>query len=425
MFKNIRLQNLAREGFWIIIGQLFTIFGSLYFIKIITTKLEPSLFGSVSLLLSVSTFFSQVLYGGVGSGVARFFSVAEIKMDLLGYFEKSKQIVFKTSMFLFGFGVLAVLLLLIFGYGNIVLLTVYIIFITVLNGIISVLNNFQNSARQRAIVALHNGLGVILKIILALFLFSLFGANETNLLGAIFLSSVIVLISQLIFLRNRWKNKISIVGSTQSNYNWSSQIWAYAFSVILWSSFMALHQLSDKWALEYYNSLKDVGVYTVLFQLGYTPTLLIMTNILAFLSPIMYQRAGDGKDLIKNKYVDSILTRLVWLTFLFSIIGFLIAYFLHREILTLIVSNSYLEYSYLLPFFVLSAGIFSAGQILNLKMESKIQVKEMVFIKISTSICAICSNFLLSAFYGINGVLASLFIYSLTFFGGMLFVSKK
>ncbi len=421
--KNIRLQNLAREGFWIIIGQLFTIFGSLYFIKIITTKLEPSLFGTVSLLLSVSTFFSQVLYGGVGSGVARFFSVAEIKNDLYGYFENSRKIVFKISLFLLFFGGGTVVLLSFIGYQNLIFLTILTIFISILNGIISVLNNFQNSARQRDIVALNNGLGVILKIVIVLSLFNLFGANETILVISILLSSAIALISQLIFFHYKWKRKIT--NSSLSAYNWSNEIWTYSLSVILWNGFMALYQLSDKWALEYYNSLKDVGVYTVLFQLGYTPTLLVMTNLLAFLSPIIYQRAGDGKNPVKNKYIDSIITKLIWLTFSFSVIGFFIAYFFHRKIFGFLVSKSYLDYSYLLPVLVLSAGVFSAGQILNIKMESQIKVKEMIFIKISTSVFGICLNFLLSAFYGIKGVLVALFVYSIANFLGMYKISKK
>jgi O-antigen/teichoic acid export membrane protein len=423
ILRNNKLLNIAREGFWIVLGQFFSIIGNLVFIKVMTTKLEPIIFGKVSLILSISIFFSQLLYGGVGAGVARFFSVAEINSDFWGYFDNSKKIVYKISFGFLLIGLFALIGLSITGHISIISLTIYVIFISILNGIISVLNSFQNCARERAFVSLINGFGVIVKILLVLLFFDLSGANEINLVRAIFLSAIAVLIIQLIFLRN--KLKIKIEHKSTSIYNWSSQIWEYSSSIILWGGFMALYQLSDKWALGHFNSLKDVGAYNVLFQLGYVPTLLVLTSVLTLLSPIIYQRSGDGKDLSKNKKVDSIITTLIWLNFLFSIVGFILTYFFHNKIFGFLTSKTYLDYSYLLPYVVLSAGFFSAGQILNLKMESKIRVKEMVFIKVSTSIFGILLNFLLAATHGINGVLVGSFIYALIFYFGMLFVSKK
>ncbi len=419
-----RILNIAKEGTWIIIGQLFSIFGSLYFIKVITSKLEPSIYGTVSLLLSVSTFFSQVIYGGVGSAVSRFFSIAENRKDLLRYFESIRKIISKISIFLLLFGSITIIIMFIMGYQSLSLLTFFVMLVSVFNGIISVLNNVQNAARQRVLVALNNGIGVVLKIGISLLSFSFFGSTESSLVISILLSSVIALLMQLFFIRKNWKRKMHLRGSSKIVYNWQNQIWEYSLSVILWSSFMALYQLSDKWALELYNSSTEVGVYTIFFQLGYGPTLLVISNILAFVSPIIYQRAGDGKDAVKNKYVDSITTKLIWLTLSMSVVGFFISYFFQKKIMSYLVSESYLYYSYLLPVLILSAGVFAAGQIFNLKMESQIKVKEMNFVKISTSIFGICLNFLLSAFYGINGVLVAVFIYSISFYFGMWKISR-
>ena len=424
MIDKMRMLKIAKEGYWIIIGQVFSIVGSLYFIKLITNKLEPSLYGTVSLVLSISTFFGQVIYGGVGSAVSRFYSIAENQIDLRRYFDSSRKIIFKLSSFLLLFGGITAILLLIMGYPNLFFLTIFTLLISILNGVISVLNCFQNAARQRILVSLNNGLGIVFKIGISLLLFNLFGANETSLIISLLLASSITLFLQLIFLRKNWKSKLQIYNSSQSAFNWHNQIWTYSLSVILWNGFMALYQLSDKWALEYNNSSKEVGVYTVFFQLGYSSILLVITNLLAFLSPIIYQRAGDGKDQVKNNYVDSTITKLILLTFSFSVVGFFITYRFHKEILSYLVGENYLHYSYLLPGFVLSACIFAAGQILNLKMESQIKVKEMNFVKISTSIVGMGLNFVLSALYGINGLLVALLIYSISFFLGMLKISR-
>jgi O-antigen/teichoic acid export membrane protein len=303
MIVKKRMLNLAKEGYWIIISQLFSIVGSFYYIKLITNKLEPSLYGTVALILSISIFFSQVIYGGVGSAVSRFFSIAENQSDLRRYFESSKKIVLRLSIFLILFGGIPVIILLTIGYRNLFILTIFTLFISIINGLISILSNFQNAARDRVVVAINNGLGVVLKIGIAIFLFNLFGANEMTLVFSLLLASSITLFSQLFFLRKKLKSLLQIDNSSKSVYNWHKQIWTYARSVILWSGFMALYQLSDKWALEYYNSSKEVGVYNVFFQLGYGPTLLVMSNLLAFISPVIYQRAGDGKDQVKNKYV--------------------------------------------------------------------------------------------------------------------------
>lgn len=424
MFNLTTKSQLIKESVWIIAGQMSSIFGNLLFIKIVTSKLNPSDYGSVSLVLSISIFFSQVLFGGIGSGISRFYSVADSKQDFKAYFIDSTKIVLKTSQFLLYLGILIALVLGINGDETFLYLIILGTMISIFNGINSVLSNFQNAARQRAVVAIHNGVGILVKILISILFFSLFGSNELSLIKSVFLAAFIVLLSQIIFFKFMWFNKK--VKNVKANYihNWSKDIWSYSLSVVVWNGFMALYQLSDKWALNLYSSLDEVGIYTVLFQLGYTPAFLIMTNILTFLSPIVYSHAGDGKDQDKNIYLDRIISKLITLTIIVTTVGVIASFFLHELLFRILVGTSYLNSSYLLPYFVLSAGIFSAGQVYNLKMESKIMVKEMILAKVITATIGIGLNFLLASFYGFIGVLIASIAYSIINFLGMLLISS-
>jgi len=419
----VNIVKFLNEGVWIVIGQIFSILGSLIFIKVVTSELNSSDYGLVSLVLSISIFFSQVIFGSIGSAVSRFFSVADSKQDFIGYYTDSKRIVFKVSICLLIAGFVLSSILFFNKNDNLFYFVILITFISIFNGVNSVLSNFQNAARQRIVVAMHNGLGAISKIFISIWVFKTFGSSELSLFKSIFISSFIVLLSQILFFKFLWYDKNINKLSVDSPSGWSKDIWNYSLSFSIWNGFVALYQLSDKWALNQNSSLQEVGVYSVLFQLGFTPISLVISSLLSFLSPIIFEKVGDGKDLDKNRFVDDFISKIILVIFILTISGFILVSFFHELIFSFLVGVSYYNSSSLLPYYVLAGGIFSAGQVLNLKMESKIKIKEMTIIKTITAVLGIVLNFFLTFIYGFIGILLSLIIYSIINFLSMLYFS--
>ena len=71
--KSPRLIRLAKEGGWVILGQLATVIGSLVLIRVITGYLEPTEYGLLALGLTVAGLVSQVISGGILSSISRFY----------------------------------------------------------------------------------------------------------------------------------------------------------------------------------------------------------------------------------------------------------------------------------------------------------------------------------------------------------------
>lgn len=63
-----RMRRLAKEGFWIVLGQIVTVLGSLVLVRVLTGFLTPAQYGQLALGLTIVTLFNQVVFGGIGGG---------------------------------------------------------------------------------------------------------------------------------------------------------------------------------------------------------------------------------------------------------------------------------------------------------------------------------------------------------------------
>ena len=87
-----RIKRIAKEGSWIVVGQIAAIVGSLVLLRVLTEHLEPAQYGQLSLGLTIAGLFNQVAMGGVAAGIGRFYSISLAKGDLWGYLRASKRL---------------------------------------------------------------------------------------------------------------------------------------------------------------------------------------------------------------------------------------------------------------------------------------------------------------------------------------------
>ena len=71
---------------------------------------------------------------------------------------------------------------------------------------------------------------------------------------------------------------------------------------------------------------------------------------------------------------------------------FLIAYMFHAEIFSIFVAAEYASVSYLLPWVMLSSGIFAAGQAMAFNLMSRLETRVMVSVKIVTALVGIAGK---------------------------------
>ena len=419
-FNSARIRRLAGEGAWIVVGQLAVVAGALVLVRVLTERLDPVQYGQLALGLTVAGLVTQVVMGGVGNGISRFYCIAAEKQDLDGYLRASRQLMFYATLAVLAVGLALMGGLLFLGYAQWIGLAAAALLLSVLNGYNSILSSLQNAARQRSVVAFHSGLDAWLKILLALGVLLWLGSSSTAVVIGYALSALLVTGSQFIFLRRLILPQSKPNGDSRQ---WILQMWAYSWPFSTWGIFTWVQQSSDRWALEAFATTSDVGLYAVLVQLGYTPIVMVTGLATSFLGPILYQRSGDATDPARNTHVHRLAWRITLFCMTLTLIAFMLALGLHDWIFRLLVASDYRGVSYLLPWMVLASGIFAAGQILALKMMSELKSTPLIGVKIGTAILGVLFNVYGASVGGVTGIAIATVAFSIIYFLSMFLLS--
>jgi O-antigen/teichoic acid export membrane protein len=412
---------LAKEGVWVLSGQVASILGALMLVRVLTEYLEPEQYGQLALGLTAAGLVNQVVTGGVTAGIGRFYSIAADKDDLPGYLHASQRLMGFAAVVVITISLAMLTGLFLLGFSQWLGLAAAVLVLSVLSGYNASLSGIQNAARQRAVVALHSGLDSWLKMLLAFFVMLLIGNSSTAVVLGYAISSLLVTGSQLVFLRRMVRHHRK---NARSFANWGRQIWAYSWPFSVFGIFTWMQQVSDKWALQTFASGQEVGLYAVVFQLGYVPIGLATGMAVTFLGPILYQRSGNVADEARNMSVHGLAWKITLASLLLTAIAFALTLFLHDWIFHLLVATKYHAVSNLLPWVVLAGGVFAAGQMLALKLMSEMKSAAMTSAKIVTAILGVGLNIYGASRFGLSGVVFALVAFSSIYFFWMAWLAK-
>lgn len=417
-----RIARNAREAGWIVAGQIVSVLGALVLVRVLTEHLDPTQYGQLALGLTVAGLVNQVVMGGVTAGIGRFYSIATEKQNLHSYFRASRRLMLYATLAVVVIGLVLMIGLFWLGYSQWMGLAAAALAFSVISGYNYSLSVIQNAARQRAIVAFHGGLDAWLKILLVLGALLWLGSSSTAVVISYASSSLFVTGSQFIFLRRLIPPQCTQSGDST---RWVRQMWAYSWPFSAWGIFTWAHLSSDRWALEAFTTTHEVGLYFVLFQLGYIPILMATGLVVSFLGPILYQRSGDATDSDRNATVHRLAWRITFFSLFFTVIGFVFVLVLHGWIFRLLVASQYQSVSYLLPWLVLAGGLFAAGQTLALKLMSDMKPAAMTLVKIVTALLGVLLNIYFASVAGLNGIVGAMVGFSVIYFIWMAFLTLR
>lgn len=404
-----RARSLSAEASWIIVGQIASVIGSLVLVRVLTEYLTPDQYGRLALGLTVAGLVNQVVMGGVGAGIGRYYCVAAEREDLASYLQAARSILVFATLVLLAIGLVFIVILYCLGFSQWMGLAAAALVFSVLTGYNGTLSGIQNAARQRVIVAFHSGLDAWLKILIAVGCMLWLGASSTAVVIGYACSAMLITVSQIIFLRRTITSKQTTIENRQQ---YMQQMWIYSVPFISWGVFTWMQQASDRWALEFFGSTTDVGQYAALFQLGYTPIAIIVGMAMSFFGPILYQRAGDATNQARNVNVHQLGWRIAKVSLMITLIGFGITLVLHEWIFSLLVASEYRASSHLLPWVVLAGGVFAAGQMLALKLMAEMKPSTMTTAKIVTALIGVTFNLVGAAIAGMQGVVGATIVFS-------------
>ncbi|MHA8078878.1 lipopolysaccharide biosynthesis protein [Aquirufa antheringensis] len=421
MLKKIS-RNVIKETFWITLGQIVVIIFSILLMRMLTFLLSPNEYGNLALILTINGLFVQTVFASVTPGTSRFFNISK---------ESKEQSLFYSGLgFIMGRIFILVISLLIILYfvldvlqmQKLLLVTELAVVFAIISGFNSIINSISQADRKHNEIAISQSLESIFKLIIAYILVRYLGGISLSAIIAFIIAGIISLTFNIYNFSNRGFKFKFLRGNINA---YSVKIWNFSWPFVLWGVFTTLQLYSDRWALNYFSTTSNVGLYSLVYQFGFTLMSIGGGIFTSLLTPIIYQKAGNGEDFEKKKQVSSLTNKILISGLFVSFVTFMISILSHQFLFKVFVDSRYYGVSYLFPWMVLSGSLFSVGQTCSIKLMAELKIFVLLPIKISTSILGIVLNVLGAKYYQIEGVVGANLIFSIVFLMAILIFSKR
>ncbi|MFH1309175.1 MAG: oligosaccharide flippase family protein [Candidatus Omnitrophota bacterium] len=415
----LNIKKISAETAWIFLGQLMVVAGSIFGIRVLTYLLSPSTYGNLAIGMTAVVLVQEIILNPLGHSFLRYFSSAYEDKQLSVYFKTVRFLLTRATVLVVVVAVISVIGLFLTGNTKWIGLFSLAFLYALFSGYNVVLNYIQNAARQRKVVALHQGIGQWLRFLIPVGLIGLWGADSFVVMFGYVIAALIILISQVMFLK---KNFITLITTTIEKVpidvlnKYGRKIFAYAWPFATWGLFTWAQFVSSRWALLSFATIRDVGFYSVLYQFGCYPIIVVSGAVSQVLTPVLFSRAGSGDDLTRVTNTIRLNYGLILAAGIVTVMFVAGSYMFHKKIFSLIVAPEYCLVSSLLPLFVLSGGLLAGGFMLNVMFMIKANTKVLIYPKIVTAILGVVLNYLGAYFYGLIGVVVAGVAFPLVYF---------
>ena len=409
-----RHKRLALEVLVVLAGKVAVLAGTLALVKVLTERLTPAEYGVVALALSLAAASNFFIFGGIISGIARTYSIAQSSADLPRYFRACTTLFFLATLPIMATAIIASNLVPVMSNWKGLVLPVTLL--ALLMGINDIGLSIHNAARNRATVALHRGIEVWLKVGILLAHFHSFSSSTAAVIVTYTTSVLFCLLSHIWLLRKLIPSpKIDLTPKKQSPINWVARVWRISWPVTLFGPFMWLQTFSDRWSLDYFSNSGAVGMYAVLYQLGFSPMQMLQSIFSQFSAPIIFNRAKDGSNSSLLNSSNNLVFVVTAISFVVTIFVTIFMYFAHGTIFKLLVAEEYHAVSKLLPLLTLAAGIFGTAQLLSTTFLIKEKATMLITPNIIAALVGVAFVVIGAAYFSILGVALAQVAYSLVY----------
>src|SRR5262249_3680512 len=156
----------------------------------------------------------------------------------------------------------------------------------------------------------------------------------------------------------------------------------------------------------------DVGLYAVVYQLGYYPLSIMGGVLFQFSSPILFSIAGSGTNAERMSRAHSINRMVLNGTLFLTFSATVFAIFFHKLIFAILVGPEYRTVSRLLPFMVLSGGLYAYSYLQSLVLQSSDKTRNLLLPRIASSVAGVVLSVFLGYLFGVRGIVMSSLICS-------------
>lgn len=425
---NIQIFRLGAEAFWVLGGQIGVAVGGIIGIKVLTHLLSPHEFGKLSIANTIILLIGINLFGPMGQGLLRFWSIAQDRQDLGDYVRISKKFIRLLILTIFVLALALAATMRIFKLQEWAFVLSLAMIVGAFSGWGSIRLSTLMAARRRKNAAIINATTAFAKPIFAAALMIIFFKRaELAMIGfliAAFLSSY----AAEFYFKNTVAtrhNKFGTLEKEKKTDNMGYEILKFSYPFFIWAIFAWIHQSCDRWSLITFYGADVVGAFSVIAQLSVYPIVFGSNFLSTYFLPIAYQRAGELNSKAALKNANKILYGMIGLFVFGTVILFFIFNTYHRQIVLFVSNTDYLRYSYLLPSLTIVWSLYYLGQLLTSFGLLVIKPHKYLLPIITSGLISVITTFFLSFHIGPVGVVMGLGISGLLYSAWCLTIAKK
>lgn len=403
-FKNPAFKRLGGEAFWVAFGMVLSTLAGFVGVRLLTGMLIPEEYGQLGLAMSVSMALQYSLAIAVNTSSARFYTVAREKKIFKWYWAllvKTGWQVFFASLVcsLFLYIVLSI-------YGNqsaqVYSLSIILGGLIVISGIGT---GIQLGFRDQRAVCWNQNLFNWGRFAFAVLVLLFFSKTAVCALVGFLLAGFLMLGSQYLFVRKELFPLIRQEKGIKEKLD--SDFYSYLFPLILSGIFVWVQLFSVRWVLHWFGSLADVGAYFAYHQIGFMMMLSGGTFLMRFLVPIFFDHSGDGSCQNSNRKVCVVNGWVSVCMLIIVLIIFFVVLIFTPFLANILVSPAYRDAAWMLPWLVLSGGLYAVARQLLVSLYSGVESWKMITVSFWGGGLALVLNIAGGWFLGMPGVIFS------------------
>lgn len=417
------VKRITNETFWVAFGVFFSTIGSFAGVRLLTSVMSPGDYGRLALGVSIAMGLVYSIGVALWGAITRFFSVAKTDGRAEWYWQSIKNILVRFGAALCIVGMVTALILKLDGFKT---SEVWFWFLAILFGGVQVVGEtgsaLQNGARNRKMFSLHQNLLGWGRFIMAYVIIRLWLPGAQGAMLGFVIAAIGVMLSQRYWVKKKilknWSKKDLKKNRSKEFFNYFKPL---AFSgVFIWIQLFA-----DRWALNSFASLDDVGIYFALYQISFAPALYCSSFLNHLLGPVFYNRAGDGSDQYRFEKTAVLNEKIAGFILIFIVLGVGIAFFCGPIICAMLIDPKYSHGFWAFPWLVATSGIYSLGQQLLMSVYSGTDTTVFVPFRMVMMFVAIVCYMSGGIFFGFTGIIAGGFIFSVLYLFLSFFMHRR
>jgi O-antigen/teichoic acid export membrane protein len=409
---------LLKEGFWVFAGQALATVISLIALRIITELISPDIFGEATLWIGIIILLKNIFISPVSNYQLRYYPKFKTEQNLF-YFNYIIYKYYRNSFLISS--LIFVIIIYVLSISNIINIPLFFVPGLIIYYISDIMkSNYLNklsAERKQFLFALWTIGDIILMYSFALIALLIEKSAGYYITGQAFGISLGVIIF-IPFIKKK------LIGEERKIIKYEGDIFSefkkYGLPFIPMAIIIWILSLGNRYILNSYNSLIEVGIFTAAFSISSRPFLFFSGVIGNFFRPILFQAESENNKTKTNKVIK------IWLviTSVLSVLVFLVFFLVGDAIAGILLAEEY--HSNISKLFItigLGYLFFSIFQVIENIMFSYEKSRLVLYCHITAVVTFFVANIILIEQFGIIGAgFAVGIVYLIQLLSGIFFL---